>query len=139
MRVAVVHNLPPGGARRRLASQIDHLGEEVVEVCLQTAVPVTSDPIVIPFTPIAPKRSKVIRPPLRYRDLVMLVRAWRQVAGQVRASGSDVMYLNPCRYLQAPPVLLENMPPALYFCDEPRRVDAERDARATRSSLTRPL
>lgn len=139
VRVAVVHNLPLGGARRRLASQIEHLDEAVVEVCLQTALPVTCEPIVVPFVPIAPTRSKVIRPPLRYRDLVMLLRAWRQAARHIRASGADVVYLNPCRYLQAPSVLLEDIPPVLYFCDEPRRVDAEPGARSTRRSLTRPV
>jgi glycosyltransferase involved in cell wall biosynthesis len=139
VRVAVVHNLPLGGARRRLASQLDHLDEDIVEVCLETALPVTSEPIVVPFAPLAPKRSKAIRPPFRYRDLLMLLRAWRKAAAHIRSTGSDVVYLNPCRYLQAPPVLLEEIPPTLYFCDEPRRVDAEPGARSTRRSLTRPV
>jgi glycosyltransferase involved in cell wall biosynthesis len=139
VRVAVVHNLPLGGARRRLANQIDHLDEDIVEVCLETALPVTSEAIVVPFAPIAPKRSKLIRPPLRYRDLVMLIRAWREAAKRIRASGADVVYLNPCRYLQAPPVVLDDIPPALYFCDEPRRVDADPGARSARRSLTRPV
>ncbi len=122
-----------------MASQLDHLGDDIVEVCLETALPVTSEPIVVPFAPIAPTRAKVLRPPFRYRDLIMLIRAWREAAGHIRASGSDVVYLNPCQYLQAPPVLLEDIPPTLYFCDEPRRVDADPGARSTRRSLTRPL
>jgi glycosyltransferase involved in cell wall biosynthesis len=137
VRIAVVHNLPPGGAHRRLASQLEHLGEDVFEVCLETATPITGDASVISFSPLAPRRPRWMRPPLRYRDLASLRGAWRRAAEPVQRSGAEVVYANPCRYLQAPSVLLAEIPPALYFCDEPRRVDAELDTGATRNRLTR--
>jgi glycosyltransferase involved in cell wall biosynthesis len=50
-----------------------------------------------------------------------------------------LVFLNPCRYLQAPPLDHDGLPPIVYFCDEPRRVDNEPAAAAERNSLTRPL
>jgi glycosyltransferase involved in cell wall biosynthesis len=139
MRIAVVHNLPPGGAHRRLAGQLEHLHEEVFEVCLETATPITATASVISFSPIAPQRPRWMRPPLRYRDHAALCDAWRRAAMAILDRGAEVVYANPCRYLQAPAVLLSEIPPALYFCDEPRRVDAEVETRATRNQLTSPL
>ena len=43
MKVAVVHNLAEGGARRRMLEQTRRLAADVVEVCLGTATPVTGD------------------------------------------------------------------------------------------------
>jgi glycosyltransferase involved in cell wall biosynthesis len=139
MRIAVVHNLPAGGARRRLANQLPHLSGAIVEICLETATPITADATVLPLRPLAPRRSRLLRPPLRYLDMANLEQAWRQVAARIRSCGADVIYLNACRYLQAPPVLKGHVPPALYFCDEVRRVDAEPEAHAARSRLTTPL
>jgi glycosyltransferase involved in cell wall biosynthesis len=139
MRIAVVHNLQPGGARRRLANQLSYLDGSVVEICLQTATPITDDAIVVPLRPQAPRRSRVLRPPLRYLDLAVLEHAWRRAAAHVISAHPDVIYLNPCRYLQAPPVLRNGGPPALYFCDEVRRVDAERGGIGSRNSLTLPV
>jgi glycosyltransferase involved in cell wall biosynthesis len=139
MRIAVLHNLQPGGARRRLANQISHFTGTVVEICLETASPITDAAIVVPLRPHAPRRSRILRPPLRYFDLAMLERAWRQAAAHIVSSRSDVIYLNPCRYLQAPPVLSGDRPPALYFCDEVRRVDAEQEGRGSRNRLTVPV
>lgn len=139
MRIAVVHNLPPGGAHRRLACQVAHLTGEIVEICLQTATPVTTAPVVVPLRPSAPTRHRLLRPPLRYLDLIALEHAWRRATQAIWASRADVIYLNPCRFAQAPPVLSHTVAPAVYFCDEPRRVDAEPEVRATRNSLTNPL
>jgi glycosyltransferase involved in cell wall biosynthesis len=139
MRIAVIHNLPPGGARRRLASQVEHLNGEIIEICLETATPITPDAFVLPVRRVAPRLHRLLRPPVRYLDLAALELAWRRAAHAIRSSGADVVYLNPCQYLQAPPVLQDGVPPALYFCDEPRLGPTEPEARATRNSLTNPL
>ena len=136
VRVTVVHNLKEGGARRRLSNQMAHMTCDIVEVCLETATPIRSDATVMPLRQRAPSRSRLVRPPLRYLDLAALVHAWHRAADTVRNSGAEVVYLNPCRYLQAPPVLLERIPPTLYFCDETRRVDNETTGQASRNQST---
>ena len=131
-----MHSLRPGGARRRLANHVEHLDGEVIEICLETAAPVTSAARVIPFRPYAPRVNKALRPPLRYLDLAGLERAWRIAGREIGKVSADVVYLNPCRYLNGPPVLRDGVPRAVYFCDEPRRIDSEPQLRSTRSALT---
>jgi glycosyltransferase involved in cell wall biosynthesis len=137
MRVVVVHNLQAGGARRRLAAQLSELRAEVTEVCLASGRPVTAGAIVVPHSPVAPRAPRALRPPLRYSDLLVLERAWGRVARIAERLRADVLFANPCRFLQAPPALTRTRLPSVYFCDEPRRVDYEDAARATRNRRTR--
>lgn len=139
MRVGVIHNLQEGGARRRLSEQMTRVGAETVEVCLSTATPIREDAHVIPFSPAAPHVARPLRVPLRYADLLGLLRGWRRVASCLNELDVDVVYANPCRFVQAPAALLGELPPTLYFCDEPRRVDFEPAASARRNPLTRPV
>lgn len=139
MRVAIVHNLLSGGAHRRLREHALRLGGDLVEVCLASADPVTGDPVIVPFAPRAPRVPAALRVPLRYSDLGELVLAWRRAAARVRALRVEVVYANPCRYLQAPPLLSAKLAPSLYFCDEPRRVDHDPSATGSRRRLTRPV
>ena len=80
-----------------------------------------------------------MRPVLRHTDLASLVVAWRRLSAAVEETPVDVVYANPCRFLQAPLVTTMTRRPTLYFCDEPRRVDYEPAAIASRSSTTRWL
>lgn len=137
MRVAVVHNLVPGGAHRRLSQQVANLEADLVEVCLSTAAPISCNAIVVPYRPLALRAPHPIRPPLRYVDHTGLQRAWRRVASVLESSRADVVYANPCRFLQAPSALLGTTVPSLYFCDEPRAALA--DLAETRNPRTSVL
>lgn len=139
MRVLVIHNLKRGGAWRRLSEQVARLDADVVELTLATAAPVTSAPHIVEFSERAPLHRRAVRPPLRYGDAFSLACAWRRVATIAGRLAPDVIYANPCQFIQAPPVLLATAIPALYFCDEPRRVDYEPEAARTRNSRTRKL
>jgi glycosyltransferase involved in cell wall biosynthesis len=139
MRVVVVHNLQAGGAYRRLTEQVKALPDTTVEVCLASAQPVAADAVIVPLRVTAPRARRLLRPPLRYLDLAALAYAWREAAQRVVRIGAEVVFANPCRYLQAPAALLWTRSPTLYFCDEPRRVDYEATARATRNPRTRML
>jgi glycosyltransferase involved in cell wall biosynthesis len=131
----VIHNLAVGGAHRRLSEQITNLEADLVEVCLCTAVPITGDAVVIPYRPLAPRAPRPTRPPFRYIDLSLLERAWRRVASVIEEVRPDVVYANPCRFLQAPTALLATNVPSLYFCDEPRGSLTElRETRNPRTS-----
>jgi glycosyltransferase involved in cell wall biosynthesis len=139
MRVAVVHNLVGGGAHRRMREHMSRLPHDVVEICLATADPVSDDAEIVPLAPRAPQRPRPFRVPLRYVDLGALVRAWRLAAIRVRRARADVVYANPCRFLQAPAALAFGVPPSLYFCDEARRVDHDPSAIGSRNPATRRL
>jgi glycosyltransferase involved in cell wall biosynthesis len=137
MKVGVVHNLRAGGAHRRLSEQLGGLDADVVEVCLSTALPITTDAVVIGYRPLAPALPPSARPPLRYVDLAQLVAAWRRAARALAVAAPDVVMANPCRFLQAPTALLWTCAPTLYFCDEPREPIAE--LAASRNPGTRRL
>lgn len=139
MRVAVLHNLAPGGAHRRLREQMARLPGDVAEICLATADPVRADAHVIAFAPRAPRLPVPVRVPVRYLDLAALVRAWRLAGDRVRDLGADAVFANPCRFLQTPAALDSELPPCLYFCDEPRRVDHDPFAVRSRRARTRLL
>ncbi len=139
MRIAVVHNLKEGGAHRRLASQVERFDAEVIEFCLQTARPVTGAAVIGALRPLAPGSRRVLRPPMRYVDLAMIERAWERLCRQIDLAGVDVVFANPCQRFQAPAALGRVSVPALYFCDEVRRVDAEPEARAMRNRLSAPI
>jgi glycosyltransferase involved in cell wall biosynthesis len=139
MKIAVVHNLQSGGARRRLSNQLSHFKDECVEVCLESATSITDTAVIVPYRPTSPRLPRVLRPPTRYLDLVALRAAWRSLSSEVMEMKPDVVYLNPCRYLQTPPIDPTLLRRAVYFCDEPRRIDYEADAAAHRNQWTRPM
>jgi glycosyltransferase involved in cell wall biosynthesis len=139
MRIVVIHNLKRGGAWRRLQEQTRRLDGDVLELTLATATPVTENPYVIPYAERAPVTRRELRPPRRYTDALRLGLAWRHVAQMANRLRPDVIFANPCQFLQAPPILLSHAIPALYFCDEPRRIDYEPAIRHTRNSQTRLL
>jgi glycosyltransferase involved in cell wall biosynthesis len=115
------------------------LGDGLTEFCLQTAAAVTADPCIVPFTPFAERVRPLLRPVPRHLDLIALVRAWRALAREVNRSGSEVVLVHPCQFLQAPTALRWLTAPSVYFCHEPRRVDYEQDAAARSNTATRRL
>jgi glycosyltransferase involved in cell wall biosynthesis len=138
-KIAVVHGLIRGGAHRRLAEQITHLGAAVHEFCPSTAAPVTNAPTVVACALVAERVPTVLRPPLRYFDLARTASAWRRISRAIEHSAPDVVFANPCRLVQSPPLHLPAAIPVAYFCDEPRRVDYEPAIAATRRRSTRGL
>jgi glycosyltransferase involved in cell wall biosynthesis len=116
-----------------------HLDEPVTEFCLETAAPISADAIVVSLRHLSPQIPRLARPAFRYVDLANLEAAWRRLARRVELLRPEVVYVNPCRFLQAPALPLQSLPPAVYFCDEVRRVDYEHAAAARRNRRTRSL
>ncbi len=139
MRIALVHNLAFGGARRAMQEHQLRLAGEVTEFCLQSASPVTASPRVFPYVSHAERLAPAIRPLPRHTDLLRLMWAWRALARAVDRSGCDVVLAHPCQYLQAPAALRWTAAPSVYFCHEPRRVDYEPAAASKVNSTTRRL
>jgi glycosyltransferase involved in cell wall biosynthesis len=140
MKIAVVHNLGPGGAHRRLSAQVAAFtGHEVLEVTLSTGLPITASAVVMPARLTAARSARLLRPPLRYLDFLTLLRAWNQAANVVNCWGPDICFLNPCQYLKTPPVVAEVDCPVVYYCDEPRRAFHDPGLGDTLNPTTRRL
>jgi glycosyltransferase involved in cell wall biosynthesis len=137
MRVAFVHNLARGGARRVMSEHMRRLDLQTAEFCLQPATPVSNDPVVVALHPVARRLPSVTRPPARYWDLARLVLAWNELADLVNRWSPDVVMLHPCQFLQCPPVTRRLRGRVVYFCHEPRRVDYEPEAARRRNATRR--
>jgi glycosyltransferase involved in cell wall biosynthesis len=121
MRVAVVHNLPTGGAMRVLAAWLAHT--EASELTIYAR-----DRRVHEFAPL-PERARVIEralhrgvgPRHELRRLVESPRAGRQLAAEVDAGAYDVVFCFASVLTQAPDVLPFLRTPSLYYAPEPLR------------------
>jgi glycosyltransferase involved in cell wall biosynthesis len=138
-RVAFVHNLKEGGARRTMAEHMTRLNAIVAEFTVETGAPVREDAVIVPLRQRAPRWPKLARPPLRYWDHAELLRGWRRLARMVDAFSPDVIVAHPCQFLQCPPAIIWGRAPAVYFCHETRRVDHDPSALGSRNSATRGI
>jgi glycosyltransferase involved in cell wall biosynthesis len=139
LKVAIVHNLSPGGAHRRLNQQVALLAGRLslTEYVLQGAAPVTDDAHVIPLRTRSGSSPSWMRPLMRYTDLVELALAYRRLAKIVASLDADVIWLNPCSRLQTPWLGRVLARRCFYYCDEPRRIDYDPTARSSLRSRTR--
>ena len=116
LRIALVHNLRPGGAWRTTYEHQLRLQGEILEFCLRSATPLSADAQVVPFARTAERLHPSLRPLPRHLDLVALVLAWRRLARAVDSAECDVVLAHPCQYLQAPLALRWVGPRSVYFC-----------------------
>lgn len=137
MKIAVVHNLPSGGARRALVEHcrgLKRLGHTV-----EAFYPDTADEAFLPLEP-AVDRVHVWRapqPPSREASLFGQIRpstAWaaarllralgrihREMAQAIDAAGCDVALATHDQFTHAPGALRHLRTPSAYFCQEPLR------------------
>jgi glycosyltransferase involved in cell wall biosynthesis len=131
VKVVMVHNQQFGGAHRRMSEQWKHLDLPVTEVTLDGAQPVTESAVIIPLSLRGAKASALARPAARYADLLSVGAAYRRLNAAVRELEPDVVWINPCQYLQAPLVARDLARRTVYYCDEPRRIDYEPQLQAS--------
>ena len=124
MRIAVVHNLPAGGAKRTLYEQLKRLSKRN-EVDVFTFS--STDDSFFPLKKYA-KRYYEINfdypkhfPLTAFSVYWSLRKAYRQMAEIVNSGKYDVAYVAPCFLTQAPYILRYLKIPSAYFCPEPRR------------------
>jgi glycosyltransferase involved in cell wall biosynthesis len=137
MRIAVVHNLPSGGARRALLEHCRGLRARghVVELFH----PDTADEAFLPLGPVADRAHvwRSPRPPGREASLfgnlgprgmyrsARLLRAIRRInremAAAIDAGGFDVVLAGHDQFTHAPGALRHLRTPAAYYCQEPLR------------------
>ncbi len=137
MRVAVVHNLPSGGARRTLVEQCRGLRQRGHRV--EAFYPDSSDEAFLPIAPVvdAAHVYRVPAPPSREASLFGQVRAssvvavmrllastagaHRRMAGAVDRAGFDVVLATHDQFTHAPAALRHLATPSAYYCQEPLR------------------
>ncbi len=137
MKVAVVHNLPSGGARRTLVEQCRGLRLRGHRV--EAFFPDTSDEAFAPLAPVvdAVRVWRLPAPPDREASLFgqvrpasvvavarlvrSLARVHREMAAAVDGAGFDVVLATHDQYTQAPAALRYLRTPAAYYCQEPLR------------------
>jgi glycosyltransferase involved in cell wall biosynthesis len=126
-----------GGAHRRMSEQWSRLGHPVTEVTFEGAESVTGDAVVVPMPTMGETASTFLRPAARYADLLSVGMAYRRLNAAVREQDPDVVWINPCRYLQAPLMTRDLARRTVYYCDEPRRIDYEPQLQASISARSR--
>jgi glycosyltransferase involved in cell wall biosynthesis len=136
VKIALVHGLERGGAHRRVASQLPFVDGSVVEVTFSTAAPFTDDAVIIPLRSISTHLPRAFKPIGRYVDLMLTVSAHYQLASTVRRLGVEVVWSNPSAAIRGSAAVWKCGAPVVYYCDEPRRVDYEAQAKATLNKAT---
>lgn len=124
MKIAVVHNLPPGGQKRALYNQVGLLSQNH-EIDLFTLS--STDEKFKSLKPFVRKHFTVnyVCPsyfPLNLLSIyINLPQAYKKIADLINIGDYKVAYINPCWLTQAPYVLRFLRIPSLYYCPEPKR------------------
>lgn len=136
MRIAIVHNNPPGGAARATAEKARRLARRGHTVEVWTLLPVPGPaPEGVPvrttprgrYTPALPLGGlAVAASPLGPLEALRLDRAWAALAVAIEAAGYDVVLTEGCQYVQQPRVHRRLRTPCVVFVNEVHRFVHER-------------
>jgi glycosyltransferase involved in cell wall biosynthesis len=137
MKVVLIHNQRPGGCHRRIVEQWRHLDVPVTEITFEWASTVTDDPVIVPLTFRDNQPHPLVRPATRYLDLFSRRASYTQMAQVIRDHDPDVIWMNPCHYLQAMWLPADLASRSVFYCDEPRRIDYEENLRQATRLRTR--
>ncbi len=134
MRVAVFHNLPSGGAKRALHSQIEYLSSK--DNTVDVFVPSTADENYLPLKSLANEltvfpvtltlRGIIASTRRRYLPINSLLgdleRVERRIAETLNANKYDVILCEQDRFISTPFVLKYLESPFVYYCQQPFRL-----------------
>jgi glycosyltransferase involved in cell wall biosynthesis len=134
MKIAVVHNLPSGGAKRMMYEIIRNLSgrHEFHVFTYETADhnfldirPFVKKHTIFPF-----KKSNLFKSPfgrlnqfIRWIDLNRIKKLDRKIAHKIDEQSFDLAWVNPCQ-IQNSPSVLSNLvkTPGIFICQEPLRI-----------------
>jgi glycosyltransferase involved in cell wall biosynthesis len=154
VRIALVHNLPSGGAKRHTREQLRELstrGHQIVEFAPESAdsdftpfTPYLSGRRVYPFTPVdSPRRVPLVTPYLNVwaglRTLARMDSLSRQMAHDIDAAGFDLAFAKDCQLIMNPYVLRHVRTPSLFQCHHGLRHRVENAQRRTTGSRVQSL
>jgi len=137
MKIAIYHNLPPGGAKRalyhftKLLSQEGHtLDLYTLNISEKEFLPLTpyvhqvvsreykQSPRIEHGHPIIANNRNVYR---QLKDLRNINRLSQEMAGLIHTGSYDLAFVTHCRFFQSPNILRYLKIPSVYYCQEPFR------------------
>lgn len=136
MKIAVFHNLPPGGAKRVLYEQVKYLSQEndidlfefaSTDEQFLDARPFCKNIYTFPDTkPFINHFKRLIEDTYIFWGIK---NAHKKIASKVNTGGYDVALVHPDKYTQAPFLLKYLKVPSLYYCHEWLRIAYEKELR----------
>lgn len=116
MKVAMFHNLPPGGALRVFYEQKKYLSRYHTVVVYKLAQK-KKNLHALPY---------ISRIKKDYYDFVTLRMMHKELADEISKRNYDIAFVHPDMYTQAPYVLRYLQVPSIYFCHELLRISYEK-------------
>jgi len=132
MKIALYHNLPPGGAKRVLYEEIKFLSQKHQIYLYELS---STDEKFLSLKPFCQKRSvykfKIAKHQSRFikdwKNFIDLPRLHRQIAHDIDQKKYDVVLVHPDHLTQAPFLLRYLKTPSVYFCEELLRLAYEKE------------
>lgn len=124
MRVAVVHNLPEGGAARQAQEWISHSAATMIEIRLQGSAVLSPDglEVQVPQQHRAINTVRYLRPAALALEVATVRTAWTRAARLAHERRVDVVLAHGCKVFHTPPISLEIDIPVMFFAAAgPRR------------------
>lgn len=133
LKIALYHNLPSGGAKRTLFDQVKRLCQNhSIDVytlsCSEHRYadlrPYVRNYFVFPFEPLPLFRRPFgrVNQLIRLINLMRLKRLNQTVAQMINSKEYDVVYVQPCQFLNSPPLLRYLIKPSVFYCHETLRI-----------------
>jgi glycosyltransferase involved in cell wall biosynthesis len=135
MRIAVYHNLPPGGAKRAVYEQVKYFSKKNEIHLFKLS---STDDSFLPLEKYVSStkdyefdlNSKLPgflnRLDKDFRNFVMLDRMHKEIAEDIDKKGFDYVLVHPSQLTQAPFLLKHLKTPSIYFCEEYLRIAYEK-------------
>lgn len=128
MKIAIFHNLPPGGARRAVYEEIKGLS---ARHDLDLYVVDNGEEDFLNFSRLRcrifsfPFKNSSFRPVRDFQDFFSLKSLHHHIAGLINSRNYDLALVHPDRFTQSPPLLAYLHIPSVYYCHELLRAGYE--------------
>ena len=136
MKIAIYHNLPPGGAKRVLYEEVKELSKKHNIYLFELSVTDESFLDIKPFC----KKVRIFKFNLEkdsfgifrrvnndWNNFVVLNSIHKKIAKEIDRNNFDVVLVHPDKYTQSPFVLRHLKTPSIYFCHELLRIAYEKE------------
>jgi glycosyltransferase involved in cell wall biosynthesis len=133
LRIALYHNLPSGGAKRTLYDQAKRLckNQQIDVFTLSCSNhdfadirPFCDNYFVYPYTPLSllKKPFRRLNQIIRLLDIKRLDRVSTHIADNINTRDYDVIFVQPCQFVNSPPLLRYLEKPSVFYCHETLRI-----------------